>query len=221
MTAHSELKKYFNELAFLFETALGKPDSKKLPFQKDIHEWLNYFYSSSILRHCHLEYYKTEKICVLHANIFPTPSIDIPILGFDMIALGNKITGLFFDYTPTLTTFARLEYDLDKLSTSYTKSIKRQLPEWANFFSDRFYCVEPSLDELPLILNDIKQSLKRYFDIYNNELTRYNLRFKKQNTYCEGQKKNDKTFKALAVEIGEKNAKTFLNKYLFPEIKND
>ena len=219
MTAHIELKKHFNELAFLFEAALTKPDSKKLPFQKDIHEWLNYFYSSSILRHCHLEYYKTDKICVLHANIFPTPSIDIPILGFDMIALGNKITGLFFDYTPTLTTFARLEYDLDKLDTAYTKSTKRQLPKWADFFSNKFYCIEPSLEELPLILNDIKQSIKKYFDLYNSELARYNLRIKKQNEYCEGQKKNDKTKKALAAEIGTINTEKFLNEYLFPEIR--
>jgi hypothetical protein len=135
-----------------------------------------------------------------------------------MIALGDKITGLFFDYTPTLTTFARLEYDLDKLGINYTKSVKRQLPEWADFFSNKFYCVQPSSEELPFILNDIKQSIKRYFDLYNSELARYNLRIKKQNDYCDGQKKNNKTKKALAAEIGEQHAQDFLNNYLFPKI---
>lgn len=219
MEAHKNIKEYFLELVEVFDNAFEKSENKKLPFQKDIHEWLNYFYLSPILRHIHLEYYKTDKICVLHANIFPISSIDIPILGFDMIALGNKITGLFFDYTPALTTFAKLEYDLDKLNTTYTKSTKRQLPEWANFFSDKFYCVEPDQEELSNIFNDIKRSVQNYFNLYNDELLRYNLKIKKQNMYCKGQKNNVKTLKALASEIGMNNAKIFLNEYLFPEIK--
>lgn len=220
METHKQIKEYFLQLVEIFDTVFGKPQDKKLPFQKDTHEWLNYFYSSPLYRHIHLEFYKTEKICVLHVNTFPDPRADIPILGFDMIALGNKITGLFFDYTPTFVTYSKLDYELDKLSTKF-KSTKRQLPEWADFFSNKFYCIEPLPEELPSILEDIKTSINEtYFSSYKDELLRYNLKIKKQNTYCQGQKKNDKTFKALAVEIGEKDAKKFLNKYLFPEIKN-
>jgi hypothetical protein len=218
MDAHSLIKEYFHQIAKEFDENFSSLSSKKLPFQKDTHEWLNFFYQSPLFRHIHLEYYKTDKICVLHANTFPVPLADIPILGFDMIALGNKISGLFFDYTPTFATYSKLEYDLDKLHTTYN-SEKRQLPEWANFFSNKFYCVGPLPEELPNILNDIKQSFNNYFEIYKDELLRYNLKIKKQNTYCIGQKKNDKTFKALAAEIGGKDAKKFLNKYLFPEIK--
>jgi hypothetical protein len=72
--------------------------------------------------------------------------------------------------------------------------------------------------KLSPVLNDIKQSIKRYFDLYNSELERYNLRIKKQNDYCAGQKKNDKTKKALAAEIGEQYAQDFLDNYLFPKI---
>lgn len=218
MEAHNKIKEYFLEFVEVFDNAFGKPEDKKLPFQKDIHEWLNYFYTSPLFRHIHLEYYKTDKICVLHANTFPDPLVDMPILGFDIIALGNKITGLFFDYTPTFATFAKLEYNLDKLHTKY-KSEKRQLPEWADFFSNKFYCVSPLPEELSSIMNDINQSVNNYFEIYKDELLRFKLKIKKQNLYCKGQKKNDKTFKALMAEIGEKNAKIFLAKYLFPEIK--
>jgi hypothetical protein len=218
MEAHNQIKEYFLDFNNRFSSVFGEPENKKLPFQKDIHEWLNYFYESPLYRHIHLEYYKTDKICVLHANTFPDPLVDLPILGFDMIALGNKITGLFFDYTPTFVTHSRLEYDLDRLHTNY-KSEKRQLPEWADFFSKKFYCVGPLPEELPNIMKDINQSINNYFDVYKDELLRYNLRTQKQNTYCQGQKKNNKTFKALAAEIGEKDAKKFLNRYLFPEIK--
>lgn len=217
MEAHNKIKSYFLELANLFEKQFGVPEDKILPFQKHTHEWLNYFYKSPLFRHIHLEFYKTDKICVLHANTFSDPRIDLPILGFDMIALGNKITGLFFDYTPALTTYARLDYDLDNLSTNF-KSKKRNLPEWADFFSNKFFCVEPDVNELDSILQNIKGSIQRYLSLCEQEQTRYQLRQDKQNKYCKGQKKNDKTFKALAVEIGENDANTFLNNYLFPEI---
>lgn len=218
MEAHNNIKEYFLQFVKIFNNVLGEPEDKKLPFQKDTHEWLNYFYSSPLFRHIHLEFYKTDKICVLHCNTFPDPKADIPILGFDMIALGNKITGLFFDYTPTLISYSKLDYDLDQLQVKY-KSEKRQLPEWANFFSNKFYCVSPLLEELHNIMLDIKNSIDNtYMSLYKDELLRYNLKIEKQNLYCKGQKKNDKTSKALAVEIGEKDAQTFLTDYLFPEI---
>lgn len=217
METHQQIKKYFQEFAETFKKILNKPKSKKLPFQKETHEWLNYFYSSPILRHAHLEFYKTEKICVLHVNIFPDPKIDMPILGLDIIALGNKITGLFFDYTSTFTSLSKLDYDLDNLNLNF-KSPKRALPKWADFFSKNFYCIEPLSEELPAIMQFIKESIERYFEVYRDEQLKYRLRAEKQNSYCQGQKRNDKTFKALKAEIGEKNAKLFLNNYLFPEI---
>lgn len=218
MKTHEEIKKFFIEITECFSKIFGKPENKKLPFQVKEHEWLNYFYSSPLFRHIHLEYYKTNKICVMHVNTFADPRVDLPILGFDMIALGDKITGLFFDYTPTFTTFAKFEYDLDRISLKY-KSEKRSLPEWANFFSSRFYCVSPISAELPNMLQDIKSSIVGYLELCRDEGLKCSLRTDKQNAYCVGQKKNDKTSKALAAEIGEKNAKQFLNKYLFPEIK--
>jgi hypothetical protein len=219
METHNQIKTYFLELSESFNKLFGEPKNEKLPFQKETHEWVNLFYKTPLFRHAHLEFYKTDKICVLHVNTFSDPRTDIPILGLDIIALGDKITGLFFDYTPTFVTQSKLEYDLDALHVKY-KSEKRQLPEWADFFSNKFYCVSPLVEELPSILQDIKNSIEgTYFNICKDELLKYNLKIKKQNTYCQGQKKNDKTFKALAVEIGEKDAKKFLNKYLFPEIK--
>ena len=217
MESHNNIKKYFLELTDVFKKCFGDFEDKKLPFQKESHEWLNYFFTSPLFRHIHLEFYKTQKICVFHVNTFPDPKVDLPILGFDMIALGDKITGLFFDYTPTFTTFSRLDYDLDRLNTTF-KSKKRALPDWADFFSNKFYCVEPESSELPLLLENIKNSVDNYLNLIKDEQLKFRLRTDKQNKYCQGQKKNDKTAKALAVEIGHDNTQLFLNKYLFPEI---
>ena len=159
MHSHTQLNNYFNELSLLFLEYFGSPKSKKLPFQKDIHTWLNYFYKSPAFRHIHLEYYKTDKICVLHSNVFPDPLVDVPIMGFDLIAIGNKITGLFFDFTPTVTTSAMLENSLKNIGNRY-KSEKRKLPEWATFFSDNFYCVAPLESEMDSIFKDILRYIK-------------------------------------------------------------
>lgn len=210
-----QISNYFNELSSLFKEYFGDPAAKKLPFQKDTHEWLNYFYNSPIFRHIHLEYYKTERISVLHSNIFPKPLVDLPIMGFDLIAMGGKITGLFFDYTPTITVSHSLKHCLENLHSRYN-SKKRPLPEWANFFSDDFYCVTPEVSEIEEIFNYIKLCIKHYLDFGKIKLDEYYLNLSIQNKYCLGQQKNDKTYKALAAEIGELDAKKFMTDYLFP-----
>jgi hypothetical protein len=217
METHQIIKNYFSELSNIFESYFDEPVNTILPFQKNTHDWLNYFYQSPLFRHIHLEYYKTDKICVLHINTFPDPRIDIPILGFDMIAIGNKITGLFFDFTPLLTTYKNLQQNLIFLKQNI-KSPTRELPDWADFFSEDFICITPLEEELPIILNSIKDSILDYLQSVTIAKAKYNTNITLQNKYCQGQKKNDKTSKALAIEIGEENSQLFLNKYLFPEI---
>lgn len=211
------IQECFNKFSILLKESFGDPEAIKLPFQKDVHSWLNYFYKSPVLRHVHLEYYKAKSIVVLHSNIFPNPMVDLPIFGFDMIAIGDKITGLFFDFTPTLTSSAVLENGLSNMHKRY-KSEVRKLPEWANFFSDHFYCVAPLKEEMDAIFNDILYYTGHYLRMCKDTEADYYYNINAQNEYCAGQKKNDKTFKALAAEIGDDNAKEFLQTYLFPEI---
>ncbi len=220
MNSHILIQDYFNELSLIFKEEFGDPSSDRLPFQKDTHEWLNYFYNSKIFRHIHLEYYKTDKLCVLHSNIFPHPLVDMPIMGFDMIAIGQKITGLFFDFTPTVSTSSILEHSLKKLKGRYN-SIQRKLPEWATFFSNDFYCVTPDASELTNILTDIKKYIVHYLYMGRGLREEYEYNIHIQNGYCKGQQKNDKTCKALAAEIGETDATIFMQKYLFPIFENN
>jgi hypothetical protein len=213
------LSNYFAHLNTLLIEYFGSPKSEKLPFQKDTHKWLNYFYNSNIFRHVHLEYYETGKICVLHANTFPHPLVDLPIMGFDLIALGNKITGLFFDFTPTVTNSHALKHCLDNLHSRFS-SEKRPLPEWATFFSDSFYCVSPKEEEMDLLFKEIARCIGFYLDISRTQNEHFAFNRYIQNAYCKGQQKNDKTFKALASEIGKEDAELFMKKYLFPVIEN-
>lgn len=219
MSSSSIISNYFNDLSLLFKEYFGDPVAEKLPFQREAHEWLNYFYNSKIFRHTHLEFYKTEKICVVHSNIFPNPLVDLPIMGFDLIAINDKITGLFFDYSPTVSISHSLKHCLENLHSRY-KSKKRPLPEWATFFSENFYCVTPDVEEIQEILNYIKLCIAHYLEFGRSRLLEHTLNTSIQNIYCKGQQKNDKTFKALAAEVGKENAELFMKKYLFPEIEN-
>jgi hypothetical protein len=218
MNSQKQIKVYFDELSKTLDKHFGPHTNKELPFQKPEHEWLNYFYNSTAFRHIHLEYYKTNKICALHLTILPTPFFDYPILGFDMISLGDKITGLFFDITPTITEYKDLSQNLIHLNDKI-KSVKRPLPEWADIFSKNFVCVTPDAQELPDIFNSVVSYIIGYLAFSNLIINKYQQNIDVQNRYCQGQKKNEKTFKALTAEVGKENAQLFFDDYLFPEIK--
>jgi len=218
MNSQEQIKAYFDELSKTLGKHFGSPTNKELPFQKLEHEWLNYFYNSIAFRHIHLEYYKTNKICALHLTILPTPFFDYPILGFDMISLGDKITGLFFDITPTITEYKDLSQNLIHLNEKI-KSVKRPLPEWADIFSENFVCVAPDAQELPDIFNSVVSYIIGYLAYSSLIISNYQQNINVQNRYCQGQKKNQKTFKALIAEVGKENAQLFFDNYLFPEIK--
>jgi hypothetical protein len=217
MNSHTQIKKYFFEIAKIFEQNFGLHEDRKPGFQKPEHEWLNFFYKSPIFRHIHLEYYKTDKICALHSTILPSPLIDFPIYGFDMIALGDKITGLFFDFTPTLTNYKDFENLLLFLKQNI-KSPSRLLPEWATFFSDNFICISPLEEELDSLIGTIKSYTESYLQNSSLVKEKYIKNIALQNKYCQGQKQNEKTFKALTAEIGKENTQLFFDEYLFPEI---
>lgn len=217
MNSHTQIKNYFDEIDTILKSYFNAPINEQLPFQKPEHEWLNYFYNSEIFRHVHLEYYKTDKICALHLTILPTPFFDYPILGFDIISLGDKITGLFFDITPTITEYNDLKQNLIYLNQNL-KSPKRPLPEWADIFSENFVCIAPDVNELPYIINNIKAYIIGYLSYSDLHLDIYKKNIEVQNKYCQGQKKNEKTFKALTAEVGKENAQLFFDRYLFPEI---
>jgi len=220
MISHEKLKEYFIILNDTLSCLVGNYKDVDLPFNGKSrldNEWVNRFYKNPIYRHAHLEYYKTNKICVLHSNTFPNPFVDVPIMGFDAIALGDKITGLFFDFTPVSNQEYMLRSFLLELKETF-KSPSRPLPEWANFFSKDFYCISPLEEELDPIFAKINEAIKYYLEFININYSDYIKNIKKQNEYCIGQKKNDKTFNALAAEIGKDNAQLFLDKYLFPEI---
>jgi phycocyanobilin:ferredoxin oxidoreductase len=213
-----ELFEKFRTTALTYTNIVGQDNKDFVDYI-----WKNEIFSSSLIRYGHLEYFKSKnnKVEVIHCVFYPTPFVDLPIYGFDVIALGGKVTGVFCD----LTCSEKPEELTTKLQLLHTKylSYKRDLPNWGSFFSKHFLILDPK-DKLNEIENDC-------LDLFN-EFLKYNIdntfmlfdkqakdRIESHNNYSLNQRKNTKTQKALAHYIGEKEAESFINNVLFPTYK--
>jgi hypothetical protein len=212
------LKDYFNKLANIFDDFFGNPDLNLDNIKTENQEWINFYYKNPLFRHVHLEYYCTNKIEVIHVNHFPNPLTNLPIFGLDVIVLGNKITGFFMDFTHMTGNYPALDSLLISLKNTFVLSQERKLPEWADIFSKNFICVVPDQEEVKKLFSDSLSVTKDYLEYVRRYIVTYEQNIFLQNKYCKGQKKNQKTLKALSVDIGEEKAKSFMENNLFPEI---
>jgi hypothetical protein len=212
---------------------LAKKSFQNIPLYPD-HDrkdiiWNNDLYCSPSIRYGHVEYFKAEgRVEVLHTVFYPSFFKPIPIFGFDVIALGGKVTGLFCDFTRSPFQIEALSRALKDLNHKY-KDNTRTLPEWANFFSEDFVCISPKgLDEKELI-EDFTGIFRCFIGYSNwedytgkyNKMEDVKQSINTQNFYSLNQRKNDKTSKALTAYIGEEKARDFIDNVLFPVYRED
>jgi len=186
--------------------------------------WHNDLYLSPSVRYGHIEHFKAEgRVEVLHTVFYPSFFKPIPIFGFDVIALGGKVTGIFCDFTRAPFQIEALSRSLKDLKNKYKDNI-RTIPEWANFFSEDFVCINPNgLNEKELI-EDFSGIFRCFIGYSNwedytgkyNKMEDVKMSIECQNKYSINQRKNDKTSKALTAYIGEEKAKEFIENVLFP-----
>lgn len=213
-----ELYNKFKDLALAKTNLVGTDNKSFIDYI-----WKNEIFVSSSIKYGHLEYFKSlnNKVEVIHCVFYPTPYLDLPIYGFDVIALGGKVTGVFCD----LTCGDKPDDLIAKLETLYNKyiSLKRELPNWGSFFSKHFLILDPK-DKLLEIQNDCVDLFKEFLE-YNIDNAFMLLdkqvkeRIEQQNNYSLSQRLNTKTQKALAHYIGEKEAEQFITNVLFPTFK--
>jgi len=196
---------------------------------KEEFTWINNIFYSPSIRYGHLEYFKgrEDKIEVVHCVLWPSYFKGIPIFGFDIIRLGEKVTGVFCDYTPSPFKVKELS---DVLGDVFSKLNKynRGLPEQAKFFSSHFIAVQPQCEEsyndiengcfdlLDKYLSYIKKADKDNFYLRGDDIINH---IEGQNNYSLNQRKNTKTQKALAKYVGKEKAESFINNILFPAYK--
>ena len=184
------------------------------PLHTDDYGWENHRYESKHFRLAHVERYADGKIEVLHFTTFPHKWSPEPIFGFDVICTGKIVTGAYMDLSPILDT-----YPFDE---GMDIGGRKPIPEWATVFSDRFIMIKPESDEEFIRFCDW---VVDKYDWYLNSLLWLEKKtedingvIEKQNTYCQVQASNPRTYSALKALIGEKEAKYFMENILFPKI---
>jgi phycocyanobilin:ferredoxin oxidoreductase len=187
--------------------------------------WVNRVWTSGAYRRAHIDVVdarESKGLWMMHCCIFPHTHNPGPILGFDVIAGKNKITGCFIDYSPTtdkehpmLDFFAREvgKYDWIK---------KRDLPEWAQrIFSPHMVAAGNVSQDSEL--EQITELARILADHYISTISETNNKIAdntfEQNFYAQNQKQNPHTPRVMtSLGLDEEDVKVFIQECLFPEI---
>ena len=217
-----EIERYFESRFYATGSIIHEPGMER--FNKP--GWINKVWASSQYRRAHIDVVdarETRGLWMMHCCVFPHLHNPAPIFGFDVIAGKNKITGCFYDYSPScdpehpmLDWFAE---EAQKLQWNKT----RKLPDWAErIFSPSMIAAGNVSDETELtqIFEIAKRGVNHYLETVgetNNSVVnaKYN-----QNYYAQNQKQNPHTPKVMvSLGLSEEDVNIFIQDCLFPELK--
>jgi hypothetical protein len=182
--------------------------------------WENYLYTSPKFRQAHIERYFHDNLMVLHITILPHKNNTNPMFGFDLISLpkSEKISAGFLDYSPTVMEF---DWSTPQFKVGY------ELPDWTEgIFSNKFVACRPDEDEYDTLFDtayNMFDTMLNKLDTTNSiteDTDTINQIIQKQNTYCQRQWGNKRTFGALKAKVGGERAEYFMKHILFPKIEN-
>ena len=190
--------------------------------------WVNRVWASASYRRAHVDVVdarETKKLWMMHFCIFPHLKSDAPILGFDVIAGKNKITGCFFDYSPTIDVNHPMINWFGNTMAKYGYNKTRTLPDWAKKIFSRHMVAAGNVSEeseMDMITEMIEEGLTYYLKnvgSYNGAYVEKHLGQLSQNNYAKYQKENPHTPRTMAsLGLDEDDVKLFIDKCLFPEV---
>lgn len=183
----------------------------------------NKCYQTPQFRKLHLELAQVGKnLDILHCVMFPYPEYALPMFGTDIVAGRGQISAAIADLSP-LNAERRLPENyripLHKLPT-YPFSQPRELPAWADIFSEFCFFVRPTsaeeeqwfLDRVTAMLTIHCQQAARAIPVSITERAEI---LTAQNYYCTKQQQNDKTRKVLEKAFGTEWADNYMTTVLF------
>lgn len=188
--------------------------------------WVNRVWTSDVYRRAHIDVVdarETKGLWMMHCCIFPHLHNPAPIFGFDVIAGKNKITGCFYDYSPSGDNeHPMLEYFADE-AQKFDWIKTRKLPDWAErIFSGSMVAAAnvSKQEELDQIIAMAHEGMDHYLYTVGETNNTANNVAESQNYYCENQKQNPHTPRVMvSLGLNEDDVKVFINDCLFPEIK--
>jgi len=158
----------------------------------------------------HVEIFNRDRFMVVHCCVFPAYNDPSPIFGFDAIAGESKITGLFWDLSPTVQPTVPFN--------TIAGLVNRDRPEWGDIFSEHWVACRPTPEQLP----EIGDAAVRCLAGYLQGLMRFDSGPQQesivaaQDNYCMQQRKNEHTLRAIKNLLGDELAEQFVTTVLFP-----
>ena len=198
---------YLDELAQRFcATIAAQPGAA--PVETKDYGWDNHRWTSVRFRMAHVEIFNRDRFMVLHCCVFPHYSDHSPIFGFDAIAGESKVTGLFWDLSPTVRPTEPFH--------TITGLVNRERPEWGNIFSPHWVACRPTPEQLLELGDAAVACLANYLPTLGQ--LRYNRQpvIVAQDNYCMQQRKNEHTLRAIKKLLGNELAQEFVTTVLFP-----
>ena len=189
-------------------------------------DWNDTFWSSDIVHKCHLKTIVPEDgkgLWLMHINIFPHEGIELPILGFDIVAGPKKITGSFMDYSPLFGHPHPYNDYMENIVKGLSWNKKRELPAWAKeIFSDDMIAVGNinTEEELEQFIEVTTHLLNHYLDnLEENAFEAGRNTLPLLNKYCKNQKMNPHLHRSIeAMGISKEDKNRYINDVLFKEI---
>ena len=191
----------------------------------------NRCYQTPQFRKMHLELAKVgSNLDILHCVMFPHPNYPLPVFGCDIVAGKNGVSAAIADLSPTspekTLSSSYISY-LSKLPQAEFSEV-RELPSWADIFSDFCLFVRPHNIEEEQHFLDIASGYLRIHCQEANKATvlspqQQKLYLARQQYYCIKQRQNDKTRRVLEKAFGPQWADNYMDSVLFdvPEMDSD
>lgn len=188
--------------------------------------WINRVWASDDYRRAHIDVVdarETKGLWMMHCCVFPHLHNPAPIFGFDVIAGKNKITGCFYDYSPSVDkNHPMLEYFEHEVAKLEWRK-PRALPDWAQrIFSTSMVAAGNVSDETELaqITQMARDGVAHYLSTVGETNHKTANATDAQNYYAQNQKQNPHTPKVMvSLGLSEEDVQHFVQECLFPEIR--
>lgn len=225
MNHKDKLKEFSENISSIFDEHL-------ISYENPLHVqefdgWKDDFWKSDLIEKCHLktiDLLEERRLWLLHLNVFPKSGWDLPILGCDIVAGPNKISGAFFDFSPVVHDDHVMCKHFNEETQKFTWKKPRELPDWAKeIFSDHMMAVgnvrEEETDKFLLATSEL---ICYYMDNMNHQAVQVDFPTRDLlNKYCINQKKNHQLHNSiLAMGISEEEKDYYVNNILFQEIED-
>ena len=217
-----EIEKYFESKFYATGSIITEPGMDR--FNQP--GWINKVWYSSQYRRAHIDVVdarETRGLWMMHCCVFPHLHNPAPIFGFDVIAGQRKITGCFYDFSPTVDN----EHFLCDWFAEETRKVEwnkvRKLPDWAERIFSPCMVAAGNVQEdseLEQIFNIAKRGVDFYVENVGKTNNKSTSTKDAQNYYAQNQKMNPHTPKVMtSLGLNEEDVRVFIQDCLFPEIK--